>query len=143
MRNDPFGQGQYDQGGAPRRRGLFGNVRWLILLGFAGYAAFFWACFWVFAYFTFPYDRLRDFIVHKIEYRTLPGGRVEPTGYQVSIVNFSPYWFTGVRIQGLGIVTQPATPEDQPTNTTIPAITARSTPSRSSGSPSPSSSSWR
>ena len=35
MRNDPFGQGQYEQGGAPRRRGLFGNVRWLILLGFA------------------------------------------------------------------------------------------------------------
>lgn len=42
MRNDPFGQGQYGQGGAPRRRGLFGNVRWLILLAFAGYAAFYW-----------------------------------------------------------------------------------------------------
>nr|WP_295379548.1 M48 family metallopeptidase [Pseudoxanthomonas sp.] len=42
MRNDPFGQGRYEQGGAPRRRGLFGNVRWLILLGFAGYAAFYW-----------------------------------------------------------------------------------------------------
>ncbi len=41
MRNDPFGRNQYP-GGAPRRRGLFGNVRWLILLAFAGYAAFYW-----------------------------------------------------------------------------------------------------
>ncbi|MET0582418.1 MAG: M48 family peptidase, partial [Pseudoxanthomonas sp.] len=39
MRNDPFGQ---QQQGAPRRRGLFGNVRWWVLLAFAGYAAFSW-----------------------------------------------------------------------------------------------------
>ncbi len=38
MRNDPFGQGRYDQGGGTRqRRGLFGNVRWLVLLGFLVY----------------------------------------------------------------------------------------------------------
>lgn len=43
MRNDPFGQGRYEQQqGAPRRRGLFGNVRWWILIAFAGYAAFSW-----------------------------------------------------------------------------------------------------
>ena len=43
MRSDPFGQGRYEQQqGAPRRRGLFGNVRWWVLLAFAGYAAFSW-----------------------------------------------------------------------------------------------------
>ena len=43
MRNDPFGQGRYEQQqGAPRRRGLFGNVRWWVLIAFAGYAAFSW-----------------------------------------------------------------------------------------------------
>ena len=43
MRNDPFGQDRYEQQqGAPRRRGLFGNVRWWILIAFAGYAAFSW-----------------------------------------------------------------------------------------------------
>ncbi|HEY5970363.1 MAG TPA: M48 family metallopeptidase [Pseudoxanthomonas sp.] len=43
MRNDPFGQGRYEQQqGEPRRRGLFGNVRWWVLLAFAGYAAFYW-----------------------------------------------------------------------------------------------------
>jgi predicted Zn-dependent protease len=43
MRNDPFGQGRYEQQqGAPRRRGLFGNVRWLILVGFAIYAVISW-----------------------------------------------------------------------------------------------------
>jgi len=43
MRNDPLGQGRYQQQeGAPRRRGLFGNVRWWILIAFAVYAAFSW-----------------------------------------------------------------------------------------------------
>jgi hypothetical protein len=40
MRNDPFGGRQPAQRG--RRPGLFGNVRWLVLLAFAGYAAFYW-----------------------------------------------------------------------------------------------------
>jgi len=42
MRNDPLGQGRYQQQGAPQRRGLFGNVRWWILIAFAVYAAFSW-----------------------------------------------------------------------------------------------------
>ena len=43
MRQDPFGQERNGQPqGAPRRRGLFGNVRWWILLAFAGYAAYYW-----------------------------------------------------------------------------------------------------
>ncbi|WP_454831437.1 M48 family metallopeptidase [Pseudoxanthomonas wuyuanensis] len=41
MRNDPFGRGRQDPRGA-QRRGLFGNVRWWVLLAFAGYAAFYW-----------------------------------------------------------------------------------------------------
>ncbi len=39
MRNDPFG-GQ--QQGRARRPGVFGNIRWWVLLAFAGYAAFYW-----------------------------------------------------------------------------------------------------
>lgn len=42
MSSDPYGQGRSQQQGAPRGRGLFGNVRWWILLAFAGYAAFYW-----------------------------------------------------------------------------------------------------
>lgn len=43
MRTDPFGRGGYPQDAQqPRRRGLFGNVRWWILLLFAGYAAWSW-----------------------------------------------------------------------------------------------------
>ena len=41
MRNDPLGQSRQQQG-APRRKGLFGNVRWLILVGFAIYAVVSW-----------------------------------------------------------------------------------------------------
>ncbi|MGH8089353.1 MAG: M48 family peptidase, partial [Stenotrophomonas sp.] len=39
MSSDPFG-GQQQQRG--RRPGLFGNIRWWVLLAFAGYAAFYW-----------------------------------------------------------------------------------------------------
>src|SRR5690606_38256980 len=39
MRRDPFGRGQAGQG-APRRRGI--NPRFLILLLFAGYGAWYW-----------------------------------------------------------------------------------------------------
>jgi len=43
MSNDPFGRGgQQARQPAPARRGLLGNVRWWILLLFAGYAAFSW-----------------------------------------------------------------------------------------------------
>ena len=42
MSSNRFGQQAYGQQQAPQRRGLFGNVRWWILLLFAGYAAFSW-----------------------------------------------------------------------------------------------------
>lgn len=38
MRNDPFARSSQQR----PRGGLFGNVRWLVLLAFAGYAAFYW-----------------------------------------------------------------------------------------------------
>ncbi len=41
MSSEPFGRGRRQQG-APRGRGLFGNVRWWVLLAFAGYAAYYW-----------------------------------------------------------------------------------------------------
>ena len=43
MRTDPFGRGGYPQDARqPARRGLFGNIRWWVLLLFAGYAAWSW-----------------------------------------------------------------------------------------------------
>lgn len=38
MRNDPFSRSPQQR----PRRGLFGNIRWWVLLAFAGYAAFYW-----------------------------------------------------------------------------------------------------
>ena len=40
MRNDPFDGRQ--QGAGRRRPGLFGNVRWWVLIAFAGYAGWYW-----------------------------------------------------------------------------------------------------
>lgn len=44
MRQDPFGRGRGGDGqrGQPQRRGPLGNIRWWVLLAFAGYAAFYW-----------------------------------------------------------------------------------------------------
>ncbi|KAF1015801.1 MAG: hypothetical protein GAK31_01278 [Stenotrophomonas maltophilia] len=39
MSNDPRSR---PPGQRPARRGLFGNIRWWVLLAFAGYAAFYW-----------------------------------------------------------------------------------------------------
>ncbi|GAB3060292.1 M48 family metallopeptidase [Stenotrophomonas tumulicola] len=38
MRNDPFSRSPQQR----PRRGLFGNIRWWVLLAFAGYAAYYW-----------------------------------------------------------------------------------------------------
>ena len=42
MRNDSFGRPRGGRHQGRRGPGLFGNVRWLMLLAFAGYAAFYW-----------------------------------------------------------------------------------------------------
>lgn len=65
------------------------------LLTFLVYGAFFWACFWMFAYWTFPYDRVAAYVTDRV---AKSGG-----GYDVSIGKLSPYWFTGVELSNVAI----------------------------------------
>jgi type II secretion system protein N len=62
--------------------------KWLL---FAGYNAFFWVCFWLFAYWTFPYQRLAAFITDKVN--------ESGSGYTLEIGGLSPYWLTGVELE--------------------------------------------
>ncbi len=52
--------------------------------------------FFIFLYWSFPYDVLRERLVTTIEQQI--GG-----GIEVTMSNFGPYWFTGVDIRGLTI----------------------------------------
>jgi type II secretion system protein N len=60
---------------------------------FTGYSAFFVLCFFVFAYWTFPYDRLAAFLTDKVAQSGM--------GYTIEVGELSPYWFTGVELENV------------------------------------------
>lgn len=62
--------------------------RWIML---AGYNAFFWFAFLLFAYWSFPYQRLAAYITDKVN--------ESGSGYTLEIGSLSPYWLTGVALE--------------------------------------------
>lgn len=82
------------------------------IVRFIGYPAFYLFCLTVFAYFTFPYEKLRDRIVAGVE-RQDPGG----SGQRLEIENLGPYWLTGLRATGVRLITTsaPSGTDDKPT----------------------------
>lgn len=94
------------------------------LVSFFLYAWFFWICFGLFAYLTFPYHKLRDFIVDRVQYDQV-GQFTRPTGQQLSIVELEPSWITGVRASGIQYSRPPRSPLDPPLQLTIPEARAR------------------
>lgn len=73
--------------------------RWLRM---TGYVTFFFFSFVTFVYLTFPYDRVRDFVVHQVEL-AMPGSELE-------IVSLEPAWLTGIEAHGVRL-RLPAEPE--------------------------------
>jgi type II secretion system protein N len=65
------------------------------ILAYAGYNAFFWLAFWLFAYWNFPYDRLAGYIADKVA--------ESGSGYTLEIGSLAPYWFTGVQLEDLKV----------------------------------------
>ena len=95
------------------------------VLLYLGYAAFFFASFLLFAYWTFPYDRVRDFIVQEVERPKGPDGNRRPSGLQLEIVSLSPSWITGVELEGVRLVKQPDEPDGKAIEITLEEVTAR------------------
>ncbi|MFT3921139.1 MAG: type II secretion system protein GspN [Myxococcales bacterium] len=60
------------------------------VLMLAGYNTFFWVWFWLFCYWTFPYDRVAAFISDKVSQ--------SGAGYNLEIGELSPHWLTGVTL---------------------------------------------
>ncbi|HTQ07100.1 MAG TPA: type II secretion system protein GspN [Polyangiaceae bacterium] len=73
-----------------------------ILIG-AGYGTFYWFMLLVFFYFTFPYDRLRERLVHDFNAR-----QTGPDPMRLEIDKIGSYWLSGVEADGMRLISMPA-----------------------------------
>ncbi len=90
-----------------------------------GYGALFTIAFFFFAYLTFPYDRVRDYIVQEVENPRGRNGNRTPSGYRLSIVSLSPSFFTGVELTGVSIEKVPEAEGELPVGMTFEEVNAR------------------
>ena len=93
---------------------------------YVGYPMFFLLCFVLFAYWTFPYARVKDFVIQEVE-MPLNGrsGQREASGYELEIVDLAPSWFTGVELTGVSLSKPSDEPDGLPSQVTFEHIHAR------------------
>ena len=84
-----------------------------LLMG-VGYPVFAIFTFIVFVYWTFPYDRVRDYIVQEVEYPAGPRGDRRDSGMRLQIDELSPSFFTGVVLEGVRFTRLPSASPDAP-----------------------------
>lgn len=65
------------------------------VLMFAGYGAFFCACFVMSAYWSFPYERLAAYLTDRVA--------ESGSGYTLEIGSITPYWLTGVELEDVQV----------------------------------------
>jgi type II secretion system protein N len=75
------------------------RVRRILLL--SGYPLFYLFCLILFAYFTFPYGRLKDRLLADLEAQR----QSNPNAQRVEIQSLGPYWFSGISLKGLSLIT--------------------------------------
>ncbi len=82
------------------------------ILTLSGYPAFYLFCLFLFAYFTFPYERLKDRLLVELDAQRSSN----PTAQHVEIDSLGPYWLSGVSVKGLRLISpRPAGPDgDRP-----------------------------
>lgn len=90
------------------------SFSWQRAAKWAGYPAFFIFCFIVFAYWTFPWDRVRDRIIDMAAQQ----------GYELEIVDLSPSRLSGVTLEGVRLVL-PAEGDDPALDVVIDELTVR------------------
>ncbi|MFZ5894507.1 MAG: type II secretion system protein GspN [Myxococcota bacterium] len=77
-------------------------ARWKRALRIAGYVNFYFDALLLFAYLTFPYERVRDRIVDEFNAR-----QTGPEALRLEIDSLGPYWFTGVQAKGIRLISPP------------------------------------
>jgi type II secretion system protein N len=103
-------------------------ARWKKALRIAGYVNFYFDALLVFAYLTFPYERVRDRIVDEFNAR-----QTGPDALRLEIESIGPYWFSGVQAKGIHLisppkpstVTDPNAPPPKPSDLTIESAHGR------------------
>ena len=101
-----------------------GQIRRLLIAVGAG-CGFFITSVILFMYWTFPYDRVADFIVQEVEHPRGPGGERRASGYELEIVSLSPSWLTGVELTGVRLSKVPTTPDAPPVEVTFERVLVR------------------
>ncbi len=94
----------------PAAKRTMNRAKWLTL---AGYNGFFWLWFWLFCYWTFPYDRVASFLSDKVA--------ESGAGYNLEIGELSPHWLTGVTLDDVVV-------RKQKTEPNLPRASARPAP---------------
>jgi len=84
-------------------------------LKYGGYVAFFGACFTLSAYLTFPYDRVKDLLVRRVQAQATPGA----PGPKLTIEELGPHWLNGVSMTGVVFERPGETPSDAPSRIAV------------------------
>lgn len=82
------------------------SPRMRTILRWAGYGSFYVFCLLLFAYLTFPYERLRDRIVAEFNAR-----QTGPKPLRLKLGELSSYWFSGIEAEQIELIS----PADPPT----------------------------
>jgi type II secretion system protein N len=97
----------------------------LRVLRYLGYPAFFTVFFLLFVYWTFPYDRLKEYLVHQAEApRATGAGTVAPSGIALEIDELSPTFFPGLTARGVRVTWLPQAQGQRPVIARIDRLTA-------------------
>lgn len=92
------------------------------VLVWVGYVAYFFACFAIFAYLTFPYDRLQEFAKQQVAANT--GGKGGKAPMSLEIGSIAPYWPPGLTLHDVSIE-RPPEADESPLAVRLDSATAR------------------
>jgi type II secretion system protein N len=94
-------------------------------LPYVAYNTLFWIAFWMFCYWTFPYDRVATYLIDRVSGR----------GYTLEIGELHPYWLSGVELTNVVVrkdsseppAIVPGAAKEKPVDTAfrIPEVRAR------------------
>ncbi|MDP3276274.1 MAG: type II secretion system protein GspN [Deltaproteobacteria bacterium] len=96
------------------------------VLRYAGYPVFFLTFFVLFVYWTFPYDRLKEFLIHQIEApRPTGAGTVAPSNMEVEIDSLGPTFFPGLRARGVRVTWLPTAAGQRPITARMDSVVVK------------------
>jgi type II secretion system protein N len=94
------------------------------VLLYGGYAAFFCTCFVLFAYWTFPYERVRDLLEAQVS-SSAGSGQAQT---RLSIGELGPHWLSGVTMSAIALEKGEPRPDEPASRIAIDALTLHASP---------------